>query len=60
MSPRSYHLDRASTPAERQRRFRERHQLKSSSLERIDQAPPTRRQKLDAAALQQRSGPLLN
>ncbi len=54
MSPRDYHLDRASTPVERQRRFRERHQPKPTSLARIGEAPPTRKQKLDAAALQPR------
>ena len=54
MSPRDYHEDRAATDAERQRRYRERHSPKPSSLARIDEAPPTRQQMFARAALQPR------
>lgn len=52
MPPRAYHLDRASTPAERQRRFRERHNPQPASLKRIGDAPLTRQQWFNGAALQ--------
>ena len=54
MSPRSYHPDRAASSAERKRRYDARRRAEASSLERIDQAPSTRQQRFDGAALQQR------
>ncbi len=53
MSPRSYHPDRGSTGTERKRRFDAKRRAEAFSLARIGDAPPTRREKLAAAALQQ-------
>ncbi len=56
MPPRDYYPDRPATNAERQRRFKQRHRAEPCSLERIDDAPLIRQQKLAHAALQQPPG----